>query len=302
MKSIKHPFSRRSLAKLCPPRVTFRFTIQFKRPATPLIFLMNLEAVARINPASFRPGILLTGEIPPWKTNIEAPVIVLINQEFVGKKKRIVNVSCIRKLIPPPPRPRKSIFLSRLKFTIYFCRYPEKMNDLQICQLINRTKLSSEKKRLLLFRASFDESPARKNYISKLLSSIKSLKRRRKEKSKDDHEEWNRRITQQFFIPSDVLFAMSFVPNICRKKEKKNRKTSVNRWGGRIVGKEKKRRRHRRQERAEKQYPGPFSKRGYWIETYSAKIYLTLPLFTRWKLASKTLSFPFLPWASYLPK
>lgn len=54
---------------------------------------MNLEAVARINPASFRPGILLTGEIPPWKTNIEAPVIVLINQEFVGKKKRIVNVS-----------------------------------------------------------------------------------------------------------------------------------------------------------------------------------------------------------------
>lgn len=101
MKSIKHPFSRRSLAKLCPPRVTFRFTIQFKRPATPLIFLMNLEAVARINPASFRPGILLTGEIPPWKTNIEAPVIVLINQEFVGKKKRIVNVSCIRKLITP---------------------------------------------------------------------------------------------------------------------------------------------------------------------------------------------------------
>lgn len=135
------------------------------------------------------------------------------------------------------------------------------MNDLQICQLINRTKLSSEKKRLLLFRASFDESPARKNYISKLLSSIKSLKRRRKEKSKDDHEEWNRRITQQFFIPSDVLFAMSFVPNICRKKEKKNRKTSVNRWGGRIVGKEKKRRRHRRQERAEKQSRPLFEKR-----------------------------------------
>lgn len=119
MKSIKHPFSRRSLAKLCPPRVTFRFTIQFKRPATPLIFLMNLEAVARINPASFRPGILLTGEIPPWKTNIEAPVIVLINQEFVGKKKRIVNVSCIRKLIPPPPSSSTKINIS-FSLEIYY--------------------------------------------------------------------------------------------------------------------------------------------------------------------------------------
>lgn len=53
-------------------------------------------------------------------------------------------------------------------------------------KVINRTKLSFEKKRLLLFRTCFDESLSKKitfqNYIH---PSIKSLKRRKKEK--DNH-------------------------------------------------------------------------------------------------------------------